>query len=176
MNNNLKKLIICAIFTALAFVTSSIVVFTNMAPFQHLFNVVLAVILGPEYAFLSALITGSMRMLFGGRTIISIIGGIFGAFLAGVGYKATKKLYMAFLGEIIGTGIISAIVSFYVMKYGFAVNLPNFYFYIPFFLPSSIIGATMGVIILVALKKRGLLAKYSFINENDKEGKDKKEV
>lgn len=156
----LRKLLLTALFSCMAYVLSTFVVFPNMAPFQHFVNVLAAVFVGPWYAFLAALITGGMRMLLGGRTILAITGAVCGAFLAGVCYKYTRKLWAAFLGEIIGTGIVSALISFPVMKYIFGLALDHFYYYIPFFMPASVVGGLMGLLVLASLKRSGLLKKW----------------
>ncbi|NLD18330.1 MAG: energy coupling factor transporter S component ThiW [Tissierellia bacterium] len=145
-------MLLTATFSSLAFVLSTFVYFPQMAPFQHCINVITAVFLGPWYGTLAALVTGILRMMIG-RSILAITGAIFGAFLAGVFYKYTKKFYMALIGEVIGTGIISAIVSYPIMKYVYGIPLDKFYYYIPFFLPSSLIGSFLGFLILRKLRK-----------------------
>ena len=57
----------------------------------------------------------------------------FGAALAGLLYRPTDNYLAAVLGEIVGTGIISAIVSAPIMTWLYHVKVPHFYFYIPFF-------------------------------------------
>ena len=56
-----------------------------MAPFQHFFNVITAVLLGPWYAIGVAFLTGSLRMILAGRPILAIVGAVIGAVLAGFG-------------------------------------------------------------------------------------------
>jgi len=152
-NKKLNKLILAAILSAQSYVVSTFIVFPNMAPFQHFFNVITAVFLGPYYAFAAALLTGCMRMLLNGRPVLAIIGAVFGAFFAGVLYKKTKSYFAAALGEIFGTGILSAIISYPVMKYLFHVDLQSAFFYIPFFLPASAVGAGLALVVLLGLKK-----------------------
>ncbi len=151
-NDSVRKMMLTALFATLAFLLSTFVYFPHMAPFQHFVNVLAAVYLGPFYGTVAALITGILRMMTG-RSILSVTGAIFGAFLAGVFYKKTKKFYMALIGEVIGTGIISAIVSFPIMKYVYGLPLDKFYFYIPFFVPSSLMGSILALIVLNRLEK-----------------------
>ena len=80
------------------FVLSTFVYFPSMAPFQHFCNVLGAVFLGPWYNFAAALLTGLLRMLTG-RTIQAVVGAVFGAFLSGLLYQLTKKLWGALLGR-----------------------------------------------------------------------------
>lgn len=151
-----KKLTLTALFSCLGFVLSTFVYFPQMAPFQHFVNVLCAVFLGPWYGMLAAFLTGSLRMLTG-RTILSITGALFGAFLSGWLYRRFEKFYWAVIGEIIGTGIISALVSYPVMKYIFGLDLISPFFYIPFFIPSAIMGAILAYFVLVSLKRSGML-------------------
>src|SRR5699024_4586537 len=128
------------------------IVFPNMAPFQHMINVLAAVLVGPFYGTAVALMIGLLRMGMG-RSINAVIGGVFGAFLSGFLYQKTKKLWSAFLGEVIGTGVISAIVAYYVSKWILGEDLGNFYYFIPFFLRSCVLGAALGIIIAPQIKK-----------------------
>ncbi len=157
-NNYVQKMVLTALFAGMGFVLSSVVWFPNMAPFQHFINVLAAVFVGPYWGFLAALITGSLRMLLGGRTILAIVGAVFGAFLSGFLYQKSKgKLYMAVIGEMIGTGIISALVAYPVMTGLYGMDLQSPFFYIPAFLPSSAMGAFLGVLVLTGLKRAGVL-------------------
>ena len=161
MKTNYKKMTFTAIMAAVGYVLSTFVYFPNMAPFQHFVNVICGVILGPWYGFLAALITGILRIL-SGRTVLAIIGAVFGAFLAGLLYRLTKKMTFAVVGEIIGTGFISALVAMPFMKYGFAENpevINSVFYYIPFFLPASVVGALMGYAVLLVLKRSGALVR-----------------
>lgn len=156
---NIKKSCFTAFMSCLSFILSTFVSFPFVVPFQHFCNVLCAVLVGPFYGFVSALITGSMRMLLTGRPITAIIGAVIGAFLSGLFYVLSKKMLLAVIGEIIGTGFISAIGSYYVMKYCFSVDLSTPAFYIPLFLPACIVGAFLGYAVLLLLKKSGTLAK-----------------
>lgn len=151
-NSTLYNLTVSGILIALGFVLSTVIVFPNMAPFQHMINVLAAVLVGPFYGTAVALMIGLLRMGMG-RSINAVIGGVFGAFLSGFLYQKTKKLWSAFLGEVIGTGIISAIVAYYVSKWILGVDLGNFYYFIPFFLPSCVLGAALGIVIAPQIKK-----------------------
>ena len=157
-NKKLFKLTLTAMLAALSYVMSTFVSFPYMAPFQHLFNVLTAVFVGPYYALAAAFTTGCMRVALNGSTVLAIIGAVFGAFLAGVFYKKTKSFLLTAVGEMIGTGIISAVCAYPVMKYMFNVDLPSPVFYIPFFLPSSAMGSVLGLIMLFMLRRTGALA------------------
>lgn len=152
-----KKIIITAMMSCLSFVLSTFVSFPRMAPFQHMMNVMCGVLLGPLWGFASAFLTGLMRMILGGKTIQALIGAIVGAFLSAFLYKLTHKLYMAVIGEVIGTGILSALLvyPFMVWFYGLPQATP-FWTFIPAYVPSSLMGACLGAVIVAALKKSGV--------------------
>lgn len=163
-NEKTKKLALTALMTALSVTLSTMVVFPNMAPFQHFINVIGAVILGPYYNFICALLTGIIRMGMG-KPFTSVTGAIFGALLSALLYRQFKSFKAAFVGEVIGTGIISAIVSYPFMKYVFGLDLPHPFYYIPFFIPSATIGAALGVFVLLAMESSGAL-KYALKKSN----------
>ena len=156
---HLKKMVFTAVLSAMSFVLSTFVYFPSMAPFQHFMNVLAAVFVGPYYGFLSALLTGLMRMMCG-RSIQAVVGAIFGAFLSGLLYQKSKKLYMAVIGEVIGTGFISAMVAYPLMKFIYGMDLTSPFYYIPFYAPSSILGAILAVVVLWILKRNGLLDRF----------------
>lgn len=156
---NLKKTCFTAFMACISFVLSTFVSFPFVVPFQHFCNVICAVFVGPVYGFLSALITGLMRMALTGRPITAIIGAVIGAFLAGLCYRYSGKMIFAVLGEIVGTGILSAIVSFYAMGFLFDTWQVNWYFYIPLFMPATLIGSFLGYAVLLLTKKSGNLTR-----------------
>lgn len=163
IQNKTYKMVLTAFLATLGYVLNTFVSFPKMAPFQHFINVISAVLLGPWGALVCAFMTGSMRMILNGSTILAIVGAIFGAFLSGLLYRRFKKLIWAVIGEMFGTGIISAIVSVPVMQ--FIGKLPSvpFYFYIPFFLPASAIGAVMGFVVMTALIKTKCLNRLHLV-------------
>ena len=152
---NIKKVCFSAFMSCLSFILSTFVSFPFVVPFQHFFNVICAVLVGPFYGFLSALLTGCMRMLLTGRPVTAIIGAVVGAFLAGIGYRISQNMLLAVAGEILGTGILSAIVSYYAMYYGFGVALTSPFYYIPLFMPASVVGALLGYAALLTMKRSG---------------------
>ena len=84
-------------------------------PAQHMVNVLSAVMLGPAYAVGIALIAGIIRNMLGLGTLLAFPGGMIGAFLAGLAYRSFKNIYMAGLGEVIGTGLLGSLVSVWIV-------------------------------------------------------------
>lgn len=155
-SNHTQRMIVVAMLAGISYVLSTFVYFPRMAPFQHMMNVITAVLLGPAEAFAAAAITGIMRMILGGRTIQALIGAVVGGPLAGILYKKTGKLWTAVLGELIGTGIISAILVYKPMVwfYGLPAETP-FWSFIPAYAPSSLMGAGLGFLIISVLQRSG---------------------
>ena len=152
----IRKMVLTAMFSCLSFVLCTFVYFPSMAPFQHFVNVLAAVFLGPWYALAAAFLTGVMRMM-SGRTIQALVGAIFGAFLSGLFYRKTKRLWAAVVGEVFGTGFISAMVAYPLMKLWYGLDAQSPFYYIPFYTPSSMMGAFLAVLTLGVLKRSGML-------------------
>ena len=74
-------------------------------------------------------------------------GSMAGAFLASIVYKHTKNNLGAAIGEIIGTGIIGALVATPLSKLIIGSEVGALFYVVPFLL-SSISGAIIGVLIL----------------------------
>lgn len=84
-------------------------------PAQHMVNVLSAVMLGPVYAVGIAFFAAIIRNILGLGTLLAFPGGMIGAFLAGLAYRMYKNIYWAGLGEVIGTGLLGALVSVWVI-------------------------------------------------------------
>ena len=154
---NIKKLTLTAFFAAIA-VAGSLFSFpvlgSRCSPIQHLVNVMCAILLGPWYglaaAFLAALI----------RNILGFPGSMCGALLSGLLYKWMKKLPAAYIGEVVGTGIIGGMLSYPIA----AVLMGNqtaalFTFVVPFLI-STVGGTIMAIVITMTMKKTKVLAKF----------------
>ena len=143
---------------ALGVIISPILRVEGMCPMAHLINITCAVFMGPFYAFLCALIIGILRMIFMGIPPLALTGAIFGAFLSGMLYRLSKgKIIWAFLGEVIGTGIIGAIISYPVMTWIWGRTGLTWMFYVPSFIAGTLIGGGLAFVLLTRMKKAGLV-------------------
>lgn len=149
---DIRKMVLCALLASLSFVLCTFVYFPAMAPFQHFVDVVAAVALGPWWASLSALLCGLMRMM-SGRTIQSVTGAVFGPIVGGLLWKKTKSIWLVWLGEVAGTGILGALASYPLMKWFYGLDVQNPFYYIPFYIPSAAVGGAMGVMAVLLLKR-----------------------
>jgi energy coupling factor transporter S component ThiW len=150
-----QKMTLTAMLACLAFVLNTFVYFPAMAPFQHCVDVLAAVLLGPWYGCASAFLCGIMRMMCG-RTIQAVAGAIFGPILGGLLYQKTRNIYLVWLGEVIGTGFLGAMTSYPLMKWFYGLDVSSPFYYIPFYTPSAIVGASMGVMVVLLLKRTGI--------------------
>lgn len=151
-----RKMVLTAMLACLAFVLNTCVYFPSMAPFQHFVDVVAAVLLGPWYACAAAFLCGIMRMMTG-RTIQAVVGAIFGPILGGLLYRKFKNFWVVVIGETVGTGLLGAMTAYPLMKAFYGLDAQSPFYYIPFYTPSAVVGALMGVAVLLILQKTGVL-------------------
>lgn len=165
MKVNIKKMILTAMMAGIAFVLNTFVYFPAMAPFQHCVNVIATAFLGPWYGCTAAFICGVLRMM-SGRTIQAIIGAIFGPIIGGILYRKTKNIYLLAVGEIVGTGIVGAVAVYPLMRLFYDLEAVEWYYYVPFYIPSAVVGAIMGVAVLLTLKKNKLFERFKSMVED----------
>ncbi|MEH7086344.1 energy coupling factor transporter S component ThiW [Neobacillus drentensis] len=160
------KLTLTAMMIAIGTLSSNLfyipIGFTKVFPIQHFLNVLSAVLLGPYYAVAQAFGVSLLRNLMGTGSLFAFPGSMVGALLASLLFWKTRKLYLAFIGEVIGTGILGAMLSYPIATLLLGQKATLFGF-IPLFIFSSFAGALIGFIILtVFLRKKVLI-----VNEND---------
>jgi len=157
-NAHLFKLIVLSMLVALGVVISPILRIEGMCPMAHFINITCAVLLGPWYALLCATTIGLLRMLLMGIPPLALTGAVFGAVLSGLLYRASGgKLICAVIGEVIGTGLIGAIVSYPVMALLYGKTELTWMFYVPLFISGTLIGGTIAYFFLIAMRKNGML-------------------
>ena len=154
VNTRLQKLIILSFMVALDVVLSPLFRIEGMAPMSSVMNVIGVALMGPWYGTAMALICGLLRMLLLGVPPLALTGAVFGAFLAGVGYKYSKSIYGAMIGEIIGTGFIGSLLSYPVMVW-FTGSAQEMYWFIytPRFFGGAISGSLIGFLVYQKLKE-----------------------
>ncbi len=146
-----KKLIVSSLLIAIGVIFSNIIsipVFVAKCfPIQHIINVLSAVILGPTYAVINAFLISLIRNFMGTGSTLAFPGSMIGALLSGLAYMKFKNLKSAFLGEVIGTGLIGAIVSFYIAKYLLGSGVAAITL-IASFMASTVVGSFIAVLLL----------------------------
>ncbi len=119
-------------------------------------NVVAAVMLGPVYAVAIATISGIIRNVLGLGTLLAFPGGMIGALLAGLAYWKFKNIYMAGVGEIIGTGLLGSLVSVWIVAPLFMGKTVALTIMIVAFSISTLGGTVIGIVALRLLRKAGI--------------------
>ena len=158
---NIKKITYSAIFIAIGVVCSPFNIplgFAKCFPVQHLINVIYAIILGPIYAVSCAFAISFLRNIMGMGTLLAFPGSMIGALLSGILYKKTNKISLAFVGEVIGTGLIGALISYPIATVFMNKQVAMFTYVIPFGI-STLVGSIFAVILLKALEKTNILEK-----------------
>lgn len=145
---------------ALGVVISPVLRVEGMCPMAHFINIVCSVFMGPWYSLLCAFLIGVIRMAIMGIPPLALTGAIFGAFLSGVFYRLSKgRLICAVLGEVIGTGILGALISYPVMTYIWGKEGLGWLFYVPPFICGTLIGGSIAYVFLRKMSSNGMLAK-----------------
>lgn len=162
MKMNIKKLTLTAFLAAIA-VAGSLFSFpvlgSRCSPIQHLVNVMCAVLLGPWYGLAAAFLAALIRNILGLGTLLAFQGSMCGALLSSLLYKWIKKLPAAYVGEVVGTGIIGGVLAYPIA----AVLMGNqtaalFTFVVPFLI-STVVGTIMAIVITMTMQKTKVLAK-----------------
>lgn len=160
-NKHVTRLVFLSMMVALGVVISPILRVEGMCPMAHLINVTCAVMLGPWYALACAFTIGIIRMVCMGIPPLALTGAVFGAFLSGMLYRLSRgKLVWAFLGEVIGTGIIGAILSYPVMTWIWGKTGLTCFFYVPSFIAGTLIGGSLAFLLLKHLQKTKMLSVF----------------
>lgn len=126
-------------------------------PAQHMVNVLSAVMLGPAYAVGIAAIAAIIRNILGLGTLLAFPGGMIGALLAGLAYRASRNIYLAGLGEIVGTGLLGSLASVWIIAPLFMGKTLALATLMLAFSVSTLGGTIIGIIALHFLRKGGIL-------------------
>ncbi|MBM4307682.1 MAG: energy coupling factor transporter S component ThiW [Deltaproteobacteria bacterium] len=151
-----RTVILVAIGVAISPFTSIPIGIAKINPAQHFVNVIAAILLGPWWATGIAFIIGIIRNGLGTGTLLAFPGGMVGAFLAGIAYRYSRNIYLGALGEIIGTGLLGAILSALIVAPVFMGKTIALGALIIAFSGSTITGAIIGLFGLKLLERAGL--------------------
>lgn len=155
-----RKVAYAVILTAIAVILSPFFIPvgpTKVFPAQHMVNLLGAVMLGPWYALAVAAAASILRNAMGTGSLFAFPGSMIGAFIAGYVFLFSRNIYLAALGEIIGTGILGALVSTLLVSPMFLGKPMDATALMVPFLASTIPGSTMGVLGLLVLRRAGIV-------------------
>lgn len=148
---NIQKLTLSALLIAFGTITGSLFFIPflggKMFPIQHFINVVSAVLLGPFYGIINAFLISLLRNIMGTGSLLAFPGSMVGALLAGLAFKRYKNIYFAAIGEVLGTGLIGALIAYPIAAFLMGKKAAAFTFVFPFSI-SCIGGAVLAVILL----------------------------
>ena len=151
MKFNVKKLALAGMMTALGICLSTFSIpvgASNCFPIQHLLNVLAGVFLGPGYALGFSFCTALLRNLMGTGSLLAFPGSMVGAFCCACAYKYTKKIPLALVGEVAGTGILGGMLCYPVAKFLLGNGEAALFTYVLPFLISTLGGSFIAAILL----------------------------
>lgn len=155
-----RKLAMAGILVAIAVVGSLIsvpVAGSKCAPVQHMINILSAVILGPFWGVGIAFCSSLLRNLLGIGSLMAFPGSMIGALCCGIMYRLVKRLLPTCVAEALGTGILGGLAAYQVAKYALGLEPGGMAVYMVPFLISTVVGSILAFILLVILKKNGVL-------------------
>lgn len=133
---------------------------SKCAPVQHLVNILCAVFVGPWWGVACAFIASLIRNLLALGSPLAFPGSMCGALLAGLLYKYLKKTPVAYVGELVGTGLIGGMLSYPIALFVMGNDKAALFTFVIPFLISYLGGTIIAVIIVTALSKTGVLRKF----------------
>ncbi|REH78509.1 energy coupling factor transporter S component ThiW [Staphylococcus felis] len=157
---NRRKLTLTALFIAFNVVLSTVIIIpfgpVKAAPVQHFINVLSIVLLGPWFGLAQAFLSSFIRVMFGTGSIFAFPGSMIGVLVGSLFYYVNRHLFVAAIGEVVGTGIIGSLVC---IPIAWLLQLNDFLIkpLMTVFIVSSFIGATISYLLLILLKKRGII-------------------
>lgn len=157
MRMSVKKLAVSAMLVAVAVSLSSFAIPIGASKcflIQHLANVIAGVFLGPWYGVAMAFCTSLIRNLMGTGSLLAFPGSMIGAFLCGMLYQHSGKLVLAYIGEVIGTGILGGTLCYPVATLIMGKEAAIFAYVMPF-LMSTLCGTVIAVFLVGVLCKSG---------------------
>ncbi len=151
MKMNIKKMALAGMMTALGVSLSAFSIpigASKCFPIQHLLNVLAGVFLGPGYAVGFAFSTALIRNLIGTGSLLAFPGGMIGAFCCGMFYKYSKKIPLALIGEVFGTGILGGLLCYPMAKLLLGNGEAALFSYVLPFLISTLGGSLIAAVLL----------------------------
>lgn len=169
MKINAKKLAVSAMLTAVAVSLSTFSVpigASKCFPIQHLCNVMAGVFLGPFYSVAMAFCTSLIRNLMGTGSLLAFPGSMVGAYLGACLYRYSRKLGLAYAGEVFGTGILGGLLCYPVAVQLMGKEVAVFFYVMPFLL-STVCGTAVAAVLIGVLVKSGAFAYLRHILEEN---------
>ena len=155
----IRKIALAGVLTAVGVLGGTLSVpvgFSKCCPMQSVINIIGGVFLGPWYATAMAFCVALLRNLLGTGSIMAFPGSMCGALLAGLLYRCLPKLWMSCLGEIIGTGIISALLAWPIAIFILGTPSAPFAYVVPF-MTAALVGVVIASVRMFLMNRSGAL-------------------
>lgn len=155
----IRKIALAGVLTAVGVLGGTLSVpvgFSKCCPMQSVINIIGGVFLGPWYATAMAFCVALLRNLLGTGSIMAFPGSMCGALLAGLLYRCLPKLWMSCLGEIIGTGIISALLAWPITIFILGTPSAPFAYVVPF-MTAALVGVVIASVLMFLMNRSGAL-------------------
>ena len=159
---SIRKLTVAAVLVAVGVALSPFSIpvgASKCSPVQAAVNVIAAILLGPVYSVCMAFVTALLRVIFGTGSVLAFPGSMCGALICALIYLKTKNVWLTYLGELFGTGIVGALLAYPVAKLFIPNSTAVIYTYIIPFLISTLGGVVIAAVIVTALQKTKALDK-----------------
>lgn len=156
----IRKIALAGILTAIGVLGGTLSVpvgFTRCCPMQSIINVVGGIFLGPWYSLGTAFCISLLRNILGTGTIMAFPGSMCGALLAGLLYQWKPKLWTPCLGEIVGTGILSAFLAWPIAIFVLGKACGPFTYFLPF-MAAALTGVVIASVLIVVMDRTGALS------------------
>ena len=154
-----RKLALTGLLTAVGVLGGTLSVpvgFSKCCPMQSVINIIGGVFLGPWYSAAMAFCVALLRNLLGTGSIMAFPGSVCGALLAGLLYRCLPRLWMSCLGEIIGTGIISALLAWPIAIFILGTPSAPFAYVVPF-MTAALVGVVIASVLMFLMNRSGAL-------------------
>ena len=156
-HKRVREMAMTGLLAGLAVVGGALIViptpFARCVPVQHMVNVLCAVLLGPRCGTTAAFIASTLRNILGIGTLVAYPGSMCGAMLSALLYARFHTLKAAIIGEIFGTGILGALLSYPVSAYLLGnAGLAVFTFVVPFLVSTSAGAISAGILLSILSK------------------------
>lgn len=129
-------------------------------PIQHLVNVLAGIFLGPVYGVSMAFCVSLIRNILGTGSLLAFPGSMAGAFLGAYLFKKSGRFIFAYLGEVVGTGLIGGTLCCPVAVFLMGKEATLFLYVIPF-LMSTACGTAIAFMLIEFTRHSGL---FSWMN------------
>lgn len=156
----IRKIALAGILTAIGVLGGTLSVpvgFTRCCPMQSIINVVGGIFLGPWYSLGTAFCISLLRNILGTGTIMAFPGSMCGALLAGLLYQWKPRLWASCLGEIVGTGILSAFLAWPIAIFVLGKACGPFTYFLPF-MAAALTGVVIASVLIVVMDRTGALS------------------